>query len=144
MSVRRWYLSKYLWMSLFFAGALAGFGAWRFFTVKADKTTYLFGTIDRGDIVMQVAANGTLAAVTTVQVGTQVSGIIQDLYADYNSEVKKGQLLAKLNPDLFQAQYLLPYFGDLPLFTGSRRDIFAYRPGSRFRQYVPVHFSIGV
>ena len=103
MAVKRWYQSKYLWLFLTFAGALGGFGAWRILTVKADKPTYLFAPIDRGDIIMQVAANGTLQAVTTVQVGTQVSGTIQDLYVDFNSEVKKGQLLARLNPDLFQA-----------------------------------------
>jgi HlyD family secretion protein len=103
MPVKRWYQSKYLWLFLIFAGALGGFGAWRILTVKADKPTYLFAPIDRGDIIMQVAANGTLQAVTTVQVGTQVSGTIQDLYVDFNSEVKKGQLLARLNPDLFQA-----------------------------------------
>jgi len=107
MSVKRWYFSKYLWITLIFVGALAGFGAWRYLSAKADRATYLFGTIDRGDIVTQVAANGTLAAVTTVQVGTQVSGVVQDLYADFKSEVKKGQLLAKLNPDLFQAQVQL-------------------------------------
>jgi HlyD family secretion protein len=84
--------------------ALGGVGAWRFLGVKADQPKYLFGNIDRGDIVMQVAANGTLQAVTTVQVGSQVSGNIAELYVDFNSEVKKGQLLAKLDPAIFQAQ----------------------------------------
>src|SRR5512136_995229 len=104
MAVKRWYRSKYLWLVLVMAVGFGGFGTWRFFTVKADKPAYLFASVERGDIVMQVAANGTLAAVTTVQVGTQVSGIIENLYADFNSEVKKGQLLAKLNQDLFLAQ----------------------------------------
>jgi HlyD family secretion protein len=84
-------------------GTLGGLGAYEFFTVKADKPAYIFGTVDRGDIVLQVECTGTLAAVTTVQVGTQVSGTIADLYADFNSEVKKGQLLAKLDPALFEA-----------------------------------------
>ncbi len=104
MAVKRWYRSKYLWLSLVLIGALAGVGAWRFLGVKADQPKYLFGSIDSGDIVMQVAANGTLQAVTTVQVGSQVSGNIAELYADFNSEVKKGQLLAKLDPAIFQAQ----------------------------------------
>jgi HlyD family secretion protein len=51
-----------------------------------------------------VGATGTLQAVTTVQVGTQVSGTIQALYADFNSLVKKGQVLARLDPSLFQTQ----------------------------------------
>ncbi len=104
MSTRRWYRSKYLWLVLILLASLGGFGAWKFLTVKADKPTYLFGTVDRGDIVMQVAATGTLAAVTTVQVGSQVSGTIAELFADFNSEVKQGQLLAKLDPELFRTQ----------------------------------------
>src|ERR1051326_2401299 len=52
----------------------------------------------RGDIPQTVTATGTLSAVTTVQVGSQVSGVISRLYADFNSRVKKGQLLAELDP----------------------------------------------
>jgi HlyD family secretion protein len=59
---------------------------------------------DRGTVTMTVTATGTLSAVTTVQVGSQVSGVISRLYADFNSEVKKGQLLAELDPTPFQAQ----------------------------------------
>ena len=57
---------------------------------------------DRGTVTMTVTATGTLSAVTTVQVGSQVSGVIARLYADFNSEVKKGQLLAELDPTPFQ------------------------------------------
>ncbi len=60
--------------------------------------------ITRGDIVDTVGATGTLQAVTTVQVGSQVSGNIQMLGADFNSIVKKGQVIAKLDPSLFEAQ----------------------------------------
>jgi len=59
---------------------------------------------DRGNITMTVTATGTIAAVTTVQVGSQVSGVISRLYADFNSHVTKGQLLAELDPTPFQAQ----------------------------------------
>jgi len=58
----------------------------------------------RGDIVDTVGATGTLQAVTTVQVGSQVSGTIQTLHADFNSLVRKGQVLARLDPSLFQTQ----------------------------------------
>jgi HlyD family secretion protein len=54
--------------------------------------------------VQSVAATGTLQAVTTVQVGSQVSGTIKALHADFNSEVRKGQVIAELDPSLFQTQ----------------------------------------
>src|SRR5512135_1850189 len=60
--------------------------------------------VDRGDVTMLVTATGTLSAVTTVQVGSQVSGIIRALHADFNTPVKRGQLLAELDPTPFQAQ----------------------------------------
>src|SRR5438093_12247798 len=60
--------------------------------------------VTRGDIVDTVGSTGTLQAVTTVQVGSQVSGNISWLGADFNSIVKKGQVIAKLDPSLFQAQ----------------------------------------
>src|SRR2546423_10405618 len=60
--------------------------------------------ITRGDIVDTVGATGTLEAVTTVQVGSQVSGNISWLGADFNTIVKKGQVIARLDPSLFNAQ----------------------------------------
>jgi HlyD family secretion protein len=60
--------------------------------------------ITRGDVVDTVGATGTLQAVTTVQVGSQVSGNISWLGADFNSIVKKGQVIARLDPSLFEAQ----------------------------------------
>jgi HlyD family secretion protein len=60
--------------------------------------------VTRGDITDTVGATGTLQAVTTVQVGSQVSGNIQWLGADFNSIVKKGQVIARLDPSLFDAQ----------------------------------------
>ncbi len=71
---------------------------------NGDKdVTYRFEKIDRGDIVVSVSATGTLNAVTTVQVGSQVSGTIAKLYADFNDIVKEGQLLAQLDPTFLQA-----------------------------------------
>ena len=58
--------------------------------------------ITRGDVVQAVQATGTLEAVTTVQVGTQVGGIIEELYADYNDIVKKGQVIARLDPTILR------------------------------------------
>ena len=58
---------------------------------------------DRGDITLQVSANGTLNPVTLVNVGTQVSGTVKSIYADFNQVVKAGQVLAELDPALLQA-----------------------------------------
>ena len=60
--------------------------------------------VARGSVVQSVEATGTLEAVTTVDVGTQVSGTIKALYADYNSQVRKGQVIAQLEPSLFATQ----------------------------------------
>src|SRR3954468_8315675 len=63
---------------------------------------YRTEAVSTGNVTMTVNATGTLSAVTTVQVGSQVSGIIAKLYADFNSQVKQGQLLAELDPTPFQ------------------------------------------
>ena len=60
--------------------------------------------LTRGDIVDTVGATGTLEAVETVDVGTQVSGVVQQLFADFNTIVRKGQIIAKLDPSLIQTQ----------------------------------------
>ncbi len=65
--------------------------------------SYQTTTVDRGPIAAKVAANGTLSALVTVQVGSQVSGRIDKLYADFNSPVKKGQVVARIEPYLFEA-----------------------------------------
>lgn len=59
--------------------------------------------VTRGPIVRTISATGTIEAVTTVEVGTQVSGTIQALYADFNSIVRKGQVLARLDPATYQS-----------------------------------------
>ena len=60
--------------------------------------------VTSGPVVNRVQATGTLQAVTTVAVGSQVSGTISSLHADFNSRVRKGQVLARLEPSLFQTQ----------------------------------------
>jgi HlyD family secretion protein len=78
---------------------IAGF----FYVKRTPDVSYKTAKIERGTIVSSVAATGNLSAVTTVQVGTQVSGTIQKLYVDYNSRVKKGQAIAEIDPSLFNA-----------------------------------------
>ncbi len=83
----------------------AGWWGYRTFWVgQASAGEYLTGKITRGDLKNTVSATGTLQAVTTVQVGSQVSGNISALYADFNSVVKKGQVVAQLDPSPLEAQ----------------------------------------
>lgn len=70
---------------------------------RKPDVTYTTTKVERGTVVATVAATGNLSAVTTVQVGTQVSGTIQKLYVDYNSRVKQGQPIAEIDPSLFNA-----------------------------------------
>jgi HlyD family secretion protein len=86
--------------------AAFGGGGYAFYKYRNKKPapSVTTATVTRGDIADRVGATGTLQAVTTVQVGTQVSGTIQQLNADFNSLVKKGQVLARLDPSLFQTQ----------------------------------------
>jgi len=71
---------------------------------KGDGPSYRTESASRGDIQQSVTATGTVNAVTTVLVGTQVSGTIKSLFADFNSRVKKGQLIALIDPEMFEAQ----------------------------------------
>lgn len=73
---------------------------------KKDKTQYFTAKIEKGDIREVVEATGTINAVTTVQVGSQVSGTISKLFVDFNSHVKAGQMLAKIDPSLFEGTLL--------------------------------------
>jgi HlyD family secretion protein len=82
----------------------AGVGAYYRYQKGGPEPTVTTAAVSRGDIVESVGATGTLQAVTTVQVGTQVSGTIQELHADFNSLVRKGQVIARLDPSLFQTQ----------------------------------------
>jgi HlyD family secretion protein len=65
-----------------------------------ETTTFRFAAVERGDMESVVSATGTLNAVTTVAVGTQVSGQVSDLLVDFNDQVKKGQLMARIDPTL--------------------------------------------
>ena len=71
---------------------------------RAAEPQLATAPVTRGSVVETVEATGALEAVTTVQVGTQVSGTIKALYADYNSEVRTGQVIAQLEPSLFASQ----------------------------------------
>lgn len=83
--------------------ATGGYHAYRAYT-KPAEITYRTVKIERGNVVGRVTATGTLSAHVTVLVGCQVSGRIAQLHADFNSRVKKGQVIAKIDPAIFEAQ----------------------------------------
>jgi HlyD family secretion protein len=76
---------------------------YRFLAGGDSAPEYQTVTVERGNVVSRVSTSGSLQAVVTVDVGSQVSGRIQALFADFNSPVKKGELIAKIDPALFGA-----------------------------------------
>ncbi|HEY3769870.1 MAG TPA: biotin/lipoyl-binding protein, partial [Candidatus Angelobacter sp.] len=84
--------------------AIALLTAFGYESKKAPQ--YFTEKVQKGDIQNVVQATGTINAVTTVQVGSQVSGTIQTLFADFNSHVKKNQVIAQIDPSLFQGALL--------------------------------------
>jgi HlyD family secretion protein len=81
----------------------AGAAVWFKTRSAPEAPRFITANVARGDVTSRVTATGTLSATVTVQVGTQVSGRIQTLAADFNSQVKKGQVLATIDPQLFNA-----------------------------------------
>ena len=82
----------------------AGYYAYVKYGASEDKATVTQAALQQGNIVQAVQATGTLEALRNVQVGSQVSGIVKTLYADFNSIVKKDQVIAELDPSLLQVQ----------------------------------------
>jgi HlyD family secretion protein len=92
------------WGAVVLVAAGAAFGVWRWQKSSAvPEIAWKTSPVEKRRISAKVSASGTLQATVTVQIGAQVSGRIQKLNADFNSTVQKGQLLAKLDPQLFQA-----------------------------------------
>jgi HlyD family secretion protein len=92
-----------LWLLI---GATVALGAFGFYLLSGSgdgDVEYRTEAVDRGPLLLAISATGTLNALTTVQVGSQVSGTIARLYADFNSVVKEGQLLAQLDPTFLAA-----------------------------------------
>jgi HlyD family secretion protein len=79
-------------------------GAWRYaHSGSAPTVRYQSAAVDKGPLAAKVTASGVVSALVTVQVGSQVSGRIQGWYADFSTVVKKGQLIAQIEPSLFKA-----------------------------------------
>lgn len=82
-------------------------GRWAFSSLSGnDNTQYQFAEITRGDLESTISSSGTLSPVTTVEIGTQVSGTIAQVFVDYNDNVHKGQLLAVLDTVLLKSSVL--------------------------------------
>jgi len=91
-------MKKKYWISITIVVIILGIGAWFLFGKKGTAAIqWRTGKVDKGDLKLVVTATGTLSADTTVQVGTQVSGIIDKIFVDFNSVVKKGQVVAVLD-----------------------------------------------
>jgi HlyD family secretion protein len=96
---RRWWV-----LGVFLVLAAAASGAWFYAQSRGSTPKFRTAKIERGPLTATVSATGTLNAVVTVQVGSQVSGQIKELFADFNSQVKRNQLIARIDPEIFQAR----------------------------------------
>ena len=97
MQIRKW-----VWVTLVLGVLVAiGFLSYQFWP-SDQAAPYRTAQVEKGRLVATVSASGTLNAVTTVQVGSQVSGQLKEVLADFNSEVKAGQIIARLDPQTFE------------------------------------------
>jgi HlyD family secretion protein len=101
ISRKRWLLTAFILIAV--VAGLALFQPWQ----KSDATPqYRLGKVERGALSAAVSASGTLSALVTVQVGSQVSGLIKEIKADFNSPVKRDQVIARLDPETFESRVL--------------------------------------
>jgi len=82
----------------------AGFWYWNHREEDAAEGAYRTTPVERGDIRVAISATGTLSAISTVTVGSQISGQVTDVLVDFNSQVKKGDVLARIDPSTYEAQ----------------------------------------
>jgi HlyD family secretion protein len=94
---RKWQV----WIAAAFV-VLASLAAWKFWSQKSTGPEYRLAKIEKGDITASVSASGTLSPVVSVQIGSQVSGQLKEILVDFNSEVKQGQLIARIDPETFE------------------------------------------
>jgi HlyD family secretion protein len=98
-------MTKRLWLAIGAVIISVGAGIYYYRSdVAAETPTINTAEVTKGPVVSTVEATGTMGAVTTVEVGSQVSGTIKALHADFNSEVRRGQVIAELDPSLFETQ----------------------------------------
>ena len=96
-----WFKQYWIWLVLLLTLIVASAG-YLFWWKKSDVPQYRITTIEKGRLVASVAATGTLQPVISVQVGSQVSGQLKEVLVDFNSLVKKNQLIARIDPESFE------------------------------------------
>ena len=97
------FIWQHKWWSLVALLCIIGGGIWWVISIWPERIEYVTVNVSRGDIRHLVTATGEINPVNTVSVGSQVSGTIEDIFVDYNSHVKKGDLLLKIEPSVLQA-----------------------------------------
>jgi HlyD family secretion protein len=100
MSIRK----RWLIIAALVAVIAAGLTLWQPWRKTETAVQYRLAKIERGPLSAAVSASGSLSALVTVQVGSQVSGLIQAIHADFNSEVKQGQVIARIDPQTFETR----------------------------------------
>jgi HlyD family secretion protein len=93
-------------LSLVLVAVLVGAGVWGYLYTQSRGSApkYRLGKVERGPLTATVSASGSLNAVTTVQVGSQISGQVKELLVDFNSVVRKTQVIARIDSDIFEAK----------------------------------------
>lgn len=97
-------MKRNTWIGLGIGIAVVGGGTAYFLTRPKDEIKWRQAKLDKGNITQRINATGAVSPVVQVAVGTQVSGVISALYVDYNSIVKKGQLIAQIDPTIWETQ----------------------------------------
>lgn len=92
-----------LWKWILLGTVVTGVGFGLYGCNQENKITYITAPLTKGNIIQKITASGIINPISTVNIGTQVSGTISEIFVDYNSLVKKGQLLAQIDPALFEA-----------------------------------------
>lgn len=97
-------MKRNTWIGLGIGVAVVAGGAWWALRKPAEEIKWRSAKVEKGHLTQRISATGTLNALVQVPVGTQVSGTVTALYADYNSLVKKGQIIAQIDPTIWEAQ----------------------------------------
>src|SRR5262245_21981079 len=97
-------MRRILWLGILVLLVAGGISAYFYTQSRGAAPKFRTTKVERGPLTAAVSATGILNAVITVQVGSQVSGQIKELQADFNTVVKRGQLIALIDPEIFEAK----------------------------------------
>jgi len=95
---------RIVWLAVIVLGAALSTGGYFYRQSLGNRSSFRMAPVTRGPLTAAISATGTLNAVITVLVGSQVSGQVKELYADFNSLVKKDQVIARIDPEIFEAK----------------------------------------